>query len=925
MNTHLITSSFLASLQRQFVFLGAIACLVALLFIAGCDDNNLPGGPREQTGGHTVQRPDVGSNPTVISSIIIVPPLLNCATSVTVMGFIPGAKIRIYEGTNVIGGDIGLDPDGVTIPVSPALASTQVITATQEFEGLESAKSSAVNVQVIFDVYPSGLPKPGFPFTYLYRCGIATIVDNLPPGGQVRVSDQANASAPMNLIASANGVTGGQYVVVSPAFQKDHLITAESQICTIISPSADAQIVQEAPATLPLPTTDPVIENATFIVVHGMVNGARVKVSRAGTVIADFGAPAGHVKVLGPSVNAGDVLEVQQELCGVTSGVTTVTVQACSALQPPVLIGPHAGDVVAQLANVVAGSRIQIYSGSQEIADGGGSSLVYTRPLVDGETLVVIQSLGSCVSSSGYSVVVGTGLNDPGVAGPCGRVLEFEYGHVNDPNKMTTDISSYFNSPGSCVPVLMNAVPLHGVVRYPDGPGPFPLVIIVHGNHIYQESSYPGYNYLLDQLASQCMIAVSIEEDFLNLCDGESNVNGEMDARGIVLLRHLQLWREWNRTPGNQFFTKVAMGSIGLSGHSRGGEAIAVAAEFNNTLHNPTDPPVGATSHNFGFGIKSLYAIAPVDRQLNATGITLTNADYYIMHGTHDGDVWNFQGQHLYNRAFPVTAPASHFKGLLWVGGANHGHWNTVWGADDGPPTISGNDQRKIGKTYMSAFFLMGLKGWTPYKYFLGGEATFSTLPPAVKRVFQYQDPQRVFINHYEEDTDPATGSLTGVMNTTSGTFENYTVYSFSDEGPPHFLWGETQGLIAGWRDAMPEIRISVDNSSIPDYRYLGMHVGQTFESTADLNTPGADKDFSVQLEFADGPGPEVNVATFGRLIYPPSGLFDTKSIQQTIRIPFVNLNKSASNRPSDVKAIILRFNRQNNGNVAVDEIQFTN
>jgi hypothetical protein len=691
----------------------------------------------------------------------------------------------------------------------------------------------------------------------------------------------------------------------------------------------EAQTVKPEPSSLPAATADPIYEAATFVVLHSLVNGAKVTITRLGTNIAVFGAPAPHVRVLGVTVADGDVLQITQELCGVKSPPTDVTVQPCSALPPPQLIGPHAGDIIAQLSNVVAGSRVQIYSGPEEIADGGGSSIMYTRPLVDGETLIVIQSLGTCVSA-GYAVVVGSGLEDPGVAGPCGRVRQWEYGQGSDPDKTTTDVSGYFNSPGSCVSVPMNAVPLHGVVRYPDGPGPFPIVLIVHGNHDAEDPSYPGYDYLLDQLASHCMIAVSVEEDFLNLCPAEGNVSGEMDARGIVLLRHLQLWREWNRTPGHPFYSKVDMSRVGLSGHSRGGEAIVTAALLNSTLHNPTDPPVGPTSHNFNFGIRSLYAIAPVDGQFDNGPITLTNADYYVMHGSHDGDVSNFGGQKLYNRAYPVNNPTSHFKGFVFVHGANHGQWNTGWGtcceSPVGPSAlISAGDQQQIGKTYMSAFFLAGLKGWKPYRYFLAGEATFASLPKGVTTIFQYQDPEKTFVNHYQEDTDPATGSLAGVNNTKSGSFPNYEVYSFSDRSAPHFLWGQTQGLIAGWNEESSEILVSIDKGGVGDFKYLAMHVGQTHETPSSLNTPSTNKDFSVQLEFDGGPGPEVAVSSYGVLIYPLVTSTDMKSVQQTIRIPFEDLRSSTKVKASDVKAIRIKFNRQGRGNIALDELQFTN
>lgn len=533
-----------------------------------------------------------------------------------------------------------------------------------------------------------------------------------------------------------------------------------------------------------------------------------------------------------------------------------------------------------------------------------------------------------------------TALDDPGLKGPCVEIRAWEYGGSNDPIGSTTDISSYFNSPSSSVSIRMNAVPLHGIVRYPSGPGPFPLVIIVHGNHDPTDPSYPGYIYLLEHLASHCMIVVSVEEDFLN-----GNVSGEIDARAIVLLRHLQLWREWNSTPGHLFIDKVDMNNIGLVGHSRGGEAIVGAQYFNTTKHRASDPAVGATSHNFNFGIKALYAIAPVDGRFDTNGVklnlTLSGADYYIMQGTHDGDVSGFPGQKTYNRAFPVQLPTKNYKGLLWIYGANHGQWNTRWGTCcefTVPPStllISANDQMQIAKTYMGAFFIASLKGGAAYRNFLNGEVTFASLPSTVTRIFQYQDPQRLFINHFEEDTDVTTTSIALGKNTKVGTFATYKNYNFSDRKSPHFLWGQTRGLIAGWKNNnQPELQIKMPqpqtgSPQIPDYKFLAFHTGQTHESSPNLNQPGTTQDFSVRLDFNGTLGPEVKVSSYQSLLYPlitaSTGNMATKSIQQTVRIPFSDLKGTTGFRVRDISVIRLIFNKNPKGNIAIDEIQFTN
>ena len=886
--------------------------------------------PQPQQGGRVEKTPNLEFNKQLLSPITIVPPLLTCGTAVTVKGFVPGAMITIFANGAPIANKPGIDPIGQTISVSPALVHGQTITAVQEFQGAQSNPSAGEIVKDHTEVYPNGLPKPDFPLLYLYNCGIATFVNQLPPGGDLKVfSREPVAGSTPAIVGQVNGVADGQSVGIGPAFIENRLITATSQICTDISPVSDEQTVKPAPGTLPLPEVTGIYEGGTILTVHQLVNGAAVTIKRAGTTIGGGGAPGPHVRFhLNVAVSASDHLDITQELCGVNSPTATVTVQPCSSLPPAKIMAPRAGDQTVTVIDEVPGSTIYIFASGQEIGRGGGTTINLIRPLEQGETIIVLQGMGTnCFSSQVFVLEVGHGLDDPLQPGPCGQGIDFEYGQQGDPDRVTTDVSSYFNSPDEEVTVPMNAVPLHALVKYPNGPGPFPLVLIVHGNHDPNDLSYPGYNYLLDQLASHCIIAVSVEEDFLN-----GWTSGEMDARAIVLLRHLQLWREWNRTPGNRFYGKVDMGSIGLSGHSRGGEAIVAATVYNHTLHNAGDP-----AHNFNFNIRACYAIAPVDGQFEGSPIVLNGADYYIMHGTHDGDVSSFAGHKMYDRAFPVTGSTNNFKGLLWVYGANHAQWNTVWtvhpesAVDPTAQLISPANQQLIGKSYITSFFLASLKGWSSYRYFLNGEVTFPSLPSAITRAFQYQDPHQVFLNHYEEDNDPATGSYTGLTNTKTGSFDTYTNYSFNDPSGPHFLTEQTNGLIAGWRNSEnAEIHIQIPHDLaqfVSGFEFLAVRVAQTHEPSHDHNSPGINKDFDIQIMLGSSAGTEVKVSDYEPLPYPMvTTNRNPHSVMQTIRIPWKDLlGKTNKKELTNLSEIIFKFNRQTSGLLAIDEIQFTN
>src|SRR6185437_7759348 len=253
----------------------------------------------------------------------------------------------------------------------------------------------------------------------------------------------------------------------------------------------------------------------------------------------------------------------------------------------------------------------------------------------------------------------------------------------------------------------MSKVPINGRVWYPAGDGPFPLVLIVHGNHDPLDYSDPGYGYLGELLASRGFILVSVDENFIN-----GGIRGESDGRAWLLLEHLADWKRWNDSAGGPFYHKVDMTNIALMGHSRGGEAVGIAAAFNRLSHYPDDANV---KFNFNFDIKSVFAIAPVDGQYKPAGVftPIHNVNYMVIQGSHDGDVSSFNGLRAYDRV-KFTDGIPWFKAAFYVYRANHGQWNTVWGnKDNGPRSgryldlrglLSPEQQRQFSKVVIGAF-----------------------------------------------------------------------------------------------------------------------------------------------------------------------------------------------------------------------------
>ena len=235
-------------------------------------------------------------------------------------------------------------------------------------------------------------------------------------------------------------------------------------------------------------------------------------------------------------------------------------------------------------------------------------------------------------------------------------------------------------------------LPLQARVWYPEGKGPFPLVLIVHGNHLMEEYSDPGYGYLGQLMASRGFIFASVDENFLNSSPGdligfpEHGLKEENDARGWLLLEHLRLWREWNQGSTGPFHGLVDMGRIAVAGHSRGGEAATIAGVFNRLPYYPDDARV---RFDFGFNIRSILAIAPVDGQYKPAGepAKLENVNYFVLHGSWDGDMRSFHGSRVLERT-KFKGDGDWFKASLYIHQANHGQFNTVWGrSDTGGPT----------------------------------------------------------------------------------------------------------------------------------------------------------------------------------------------------------------------------------------------
>ena len=491
----------------------------------------------------------------------------------------------------------------------------------------------------------------------------------------------------------------------------------------------------------------------------------------------------------------------------------------------------------------------------------------------------------------------------------------------------------------------MDKLPLNATVWLPDGPGPFPLILMVHGNHDMAEFSEPGYAYLGELLASRGFIFASLDENFLN--SGLFHDPPKQQAvRGWMLLEHLKLWRDWSRQPDNPLHAAIDFNHIALMGHSRGGEAVSTAVLFNGLAHYPDNAKIRFDYH---FPIQAVVAIAPVDGQYKPAGQWrwIENVNYFTIQGANDADVSTFDGSRQFDHV-RFTGDGDWFKSELYIYRANHGQFNTVWGRSDAGyplgwflhlrPLLPPDDQRRIAKTYLSAFMEATLHGRREYSRLFRDYRGAAPWLPDTLYVNRYQSSKYKLVAGFEEDADVNSATLPG------GRMEGADL-SLWKEGRIPARHGDRgyNGVFLGWnrtdpRDAklQPSYTITLpggldltrDSSLVLSLAALDQDAPRLKEDKKnEAKQDGKKKtrespDFTVELTTRDGVAVARPLGAFGTLLPPIQVRFtklaalddfayekSSEPVFQTITIPLSAFGTNPEFNAARLKTIRLRFN----------------
>ena len=626
-------------------------------------------------------------------------------------------------------------------------------------------------------------------------------------------------------------------------------------------------------------------------------------------------------------------LHREYQASGVASGELRIRAASTTCLDSVFDDGTHVIRLAGRLHEqaVLPNVGLQLKRGSTPQAELHSNGNLYVR----GDLAGTLPNPGQAGAQTWTSVVYAApGMNYASMVAPA------EYAIFHSPTAnyqtRTIDISDFLSD----LPITYNwpfnstAVPINGLIRIPNGSGPFPLAVFVHGNHSASENSTSGYVYLLELLASHGIIAASIDCNFLN-----GSVRGENDARAIVHLEHIRQFQIWNTQIGHPLHEKADLSRIMIIGHSRGGEGVGHASLFNSITS--VQPDLGGPSvaldgsaglGPYGFPLLAVAAIAPTDSQYTpVSGATKVKDNYFVIHGSRDGDVWPFNGYRTYDRAHPInlsnpTQDAEGSKSLLWLIGGNHNYFNSVW-SGEGSPTVTRAEQETVARVYLGAIAKANLLNQPTYLKLLRDHRlawTNTWISNNIKLTSQYQDPRRTFIDHYEQNT-PNHPSLPVVGTISSA---GLTVTEMSLHGSAYDnTYQETKATKLAWTSAGGYYKIQVASGLVTGtHQYLVMRCGQTDD---DQNTPDKNQNFAISL--SDGTHFHTVLAgDYGELPYPSQLNNSVKrSVMQTLRIPLKTFNDAGVNIMGIVE-VKMAFDEPQigtttvKGSLYIDEIQIS-
>lgn len=836
---------------------------------------------------------DLRENPELLSPPYLAQPY-QCATSVTVYGFVPHATVEIeVAGVVVVSQQVGFpEPVGATLALATALTAGQDIRARQKFGSGQSDFSLPVKVLDHTKEFPAGPPRPEISPAPLYGCGVRTGVRNLLAGGTVWLTADGTE------VGKVTGCAPHQGINVTPAYSPTQHVRAWFEICKDPSAPSQEEITQNPPAPLPAPGFAPIHEGGEQLIVNNVVNGAKVTLLRNGVNQGTWACWGGQLMAaLSSPFSSVDFFSATQEMCPgqPASPAGTATVIPCSGLPAP-HIGPvQGGDTQIVITSSEPGATIKIWVNGDHAGTGSAPVVPLNTTLKFGDTIVVVQDLPKCKGQTALQVSVA--CVDPPVGVNPAALNLFPVGNMSYGDGADVKGSVYYPAEDDGIDKPFN--------KRVSKLGPIPLVVMAHGNHSQSDPSYLGYDYFQTALARMGVIAVSVDCNALN---GNTGGVQNIEARADLIIDSIKHFKALNANGSSIFFERIDLQRVGLMGHSRGGDAVVTVPTVINVP---------------GVKIQGVFALAPTNFRFWSSMSTIRPKDQAFMTllPAGDGDVKQNQGAQFYDQALPNP-----FKSQLYVHYTCHNLFNRKWLLDDGvgPPRVSRTEHERVLTAYGCAFFRSVLFGHATDRFLSGYVKPGGIQSQNVYLSFEKQGPATV--DNHEDRNGIGKNSLSLPTSAGGGLSADEFPFAQSPSGGPapgafnDTFFGLTTGMVA-----RPGGIGRVFRSELGDMDLTKTEIWIRAAEVAERQgvIPNGASGFQLGLEDANGLTVFVDIDAVGGLPRPYPRPSFTKSMLNTIRFK-ADCFKIGNRRLAltKVRAIIIACNRRDERALAFDDLQ---
>jgi hypothetical protein len=505
-------------------------------------------------------------------------------------------------------------------------------------------------------------------------------------------------------------------------------------------------------------------------------------------------------------------------------------------------------------------------------------------------------------------------------------------------------------------------VRLNGVIAVPDGDhGPFPVVLILHGNHPgcpvpegdmvdrwpcdpeVERRNYVGFDYLVRYLAAEGYVALSM------------NINAEytfgfgepvpLERLGQLVDLHLGALAAAAGGGPNNFGVplegRADLSRLAFIGHSQGAEYA-----FRLIQDEGLERPDAFTDVGYGPAY-GLLMLAPAANWAGAEGARLPLA---VILPACDRDVFNQDGQ-LYYEITRLDPQQSDWASSIWLERANHNYFNQTLsdealsrpGRPDCEPLLAPEAHRTFLRDYTIAFLTsifnvdpaatesLGMQAYEfmPDELF-GLPARIAALAPRADRL-----PLLAPTSEAELQTNLVGGSVT-VEGVTTFYCElgYYTPYVKPGSEPCKrvnlVIPGNPAMIVVSWNQLGGEMRFSLPgNVDLSQFKAISLRAALDPLST--LNDKGAYQAFTIKLIDQQGKIATMRTRDEEPALRFPEGYKEEDEVFEggifTGRVPLTSIRMPLSDfagvNLSEIREIVLSFDQTTSGSLFMGDIEF--